>query len=515
MKPRSTLTRPASGGQLHALRIRVAHLLRQRRLRHILFLLIVLLLLAGSLPVHGFLRNGRLELFFDWLGYLARSSLPDSMSRAYRRSFTRPAARIPRLLLSRSLVGIDPTYASAELDDDKRENGGYNYTIEPASGLSPSSAYANLVVSDPAPDVLAALPQYRGEHCLSTYPLSVCPFPGLCSPPADELERGLPCAVWGTGKAESIHRYEVAPRELAHARDLEQVLDWDAPGRWVGDLWHPYNSGAAKQQGRTFHYFTPDEMHACLRGKRIVVQGDSMLRQFFSRIISYSRLQPTSCEHIFNWGTAMYNVFSNGSDSFEPACPDRKCVFPDEALYTVIFDWHDEYSPEGNIARWKAMEADIVVQGTVYWIGSDIDLVDIRNSLRNLAGSEWNGQFSWFLSPEKTIDWYDQYDWRNGQMRELFAELRANGARMNLLPVDRLARVNNGRRIVRDRRPVTSGYDDVHFKCGFTDSDYPNPLKPGLQHVKAPMDWDARDVFNLNILQLWLNGICDPSPVSL
>lgn len=67
---------------------------------------------------------------------------------------------------------------------------------------------------------------------------------------------------------------------------------------------------------------------------------------------------------------------------------------------------------------------------------------------------------------------------------------------MNLLPVDRLARVNNGRRIVRDRRPVTSGYgtshvprlcgahrllDDVHFKCGFTDSDYPNPLKVRCQ----------------------------------
>lgn len=45
----------------------------------------------------------------------------------------------------------------------------------------------------------------------------------------------------------------------------------------------------------------------------------------------------------------------------------------------------------------------------------------------------------------------------------------------------------------------------------FLESNFPEPLKPGLQYIKAPMDWDARDVINLNIIQVWLNGICKPS----
>ncbi|EJD42237.1 hypothetical protein AURDEDRAFT_126651 [Auricularia subglabra TFB-10046 SS5] len=500
------MTRPK--GRMARIRLRLSHILRQRRLRNILLFAVLLAVVVGALPEHGFLRNGRLQLFFNWICYLLRSSLPDSMSRAYRRSIMRPGARIPRLIMSPSLVGIDPQYAAAELDDDMRENGAYNYTIEPNSGLSPSSAFANLVVAEPAPDVLAVLPQYHGERCLSRYPLSACPFPGLCAPPLDALDIGLPCAVWGSGHLESYARYRAGAGPTKPRAG--QPRDWDAPGRWVRDLWHPYNAGAARANDRPFHFFAPEEMHACLRGKRVVVQGDSMLRQFFSRVIAYARGLPTACEHIFNWGTAMYNVFDNGTDAFEPACHDRKCDVPKDAAWTILFDWHDEYSPEGNIARWKGMQADLVVQATVYWIGSDIDLVDIRQSIRNLANSDWKGQFSWFLSPEKTIDWYDQYDWRNGQMRELFAELRSNGAHVNLLPVDRLARVNNGRAIIRDRRPIKSEYDDVHFKCGFTDSDYPNPIKPGLQHLKAPLDWDARDMFNFNILQLWLNGVCEP-----
>ena len=93
------------------------------------------------------------------------------------------------------------------------------------------------------------LPQYRGERCLSRYPLSACPFPGQCAPPLDELDMGLPCAVWGTGHLESYAQYGAGEGRGTTLR-AGQPRDWDAPGRWVRDMWHPYNAGAARAEGR-------------------------------------------------------------------------------------------------------------------------------------------------------------------------------------------------------------------------------------------------------------------------
>ncbi|KAH7102272.1 hypothetical protein BKA62DRAFT_699866 [Auriculariales sp. MPI-PUGE-AT-0066] len=481
---------------------RVAYLTRQRRHRQALGVLLLLLLFIGSYHESGYLRNGKLELFFSWLGYMLRSSLPDGGSRAYSRSINRNAARIPRLIMSLSLAGIDPQYAARELPTDMRDHGANNYTVEPKSGLSPSSAFKNLVFAKPSTEVLATLPQYRGHNCLSPYPLSVCPFPGLCAPPEHPEKSSQPCAVWGTGKPSSVTRYLAGSThgETANFRTGKQLRDWDAPGRWVRDLYHLYgHNGRTRAQAggdRDLHFFTPEQMHSCLRGKRIVVQGDSILRQFFGRVMAYSRLQPTSCEHLANWNTASYAVFENGTDAYEPSCPDRRCHFAGRRTCPSDGD-----------------EGRYCCPGTVYWIGPDVDLAHERGNItRMFAEPAWHdAAFSWFLSPEKTADWYSQYDWRNGRMRKFVKESRSSGARANVLPVDRLARVNNGRRIVRDRRPITSEQDDVHFKCGFLKADWPNTLKPGLQNLKAPTDWDARDVFNLNILQLWLNGICDPA----
>ena len=36
--------------------------------------------------------------------------------------------RIPRLVMSKTLVGIDKDYALRELDADMRDHGGFNYT---------------------------------------------------------------------------------------------------------------------------------------------------------------------------------------------------------------------------------------------------------------------------------------------------------------------------------------------------------------------------------------------------
>lgn len=98
--------------------------------------------------------------------------------------------------------------------------------------------------------------------------------------------------------------------------------------------------------GQRFHFFTPEEVHQCFKGKRLVVQGDSMMRQFFHRLVNYLRQIPTSCEPSLHRTTGEYMVFTNGSDHYELVCPDRNCPRYDNALYRIFWDWGDDWDEE-------------------------------------------------------------------------------------------------------------------------------------------------------------------------
>ena len=78
-----------------------------------------------------------------------------------------------------------------------------------------------------------------------------------------------------------------------------------------GDLWQPDETN--KTHAQPWHFFTPEEIHQCFIGKRIVFQGDSMIRQIMTRLVFYLRMYPTMCEHQYHFGTARYYAFKNGS----------------------------------------------------------------------------------------------------------------------------------------------------------------------------------------------------------
>ena len=143
-------------------------------------------------------------------------------------------------MLDLGFAGVDPDYATYELDADRAENGANNFTVEPASGLAPASAYAHLFVARPPSDWQ---PQYHGHECMSRYPLHHCPFPGLCAPATatHNTDDSRPCAVWHTGQSRSLQRAldsgMSAHRDPAASR--RDTQDYDAPGRWIDSLWHP------------------------------------------------------------------------------------------------------------------------------------------------------------------------------------------------------------------------------------------------------------------------------------
>lgn len=151
------------------------------------------------------------------------------------------AQRPARVVMSPSLWGIDPAYAERELERDMALHGGFNETVDPRSGKSPANAFRNIVVARPNSEYTALGPQFVGTKCLHHYPLDVCPFPGLCPPPADESspQSTKPCAEWGEGRPASLKRFLDAGDTRANETFRNEPLSWDIPGRWKGDLWHP------------------------------------------------------------------------------------------------------------------------------------------------------------------------------------------------------------------------------------------------------------------------------------
>ena len=129
----------------------------------------------------------------------------------------------------------------------------------------------------------------------------------------------------------------------------------------------------------------------------------------------------------------------------------------------------------------------------------------MRSSLESILlapSADWRGQYTWVHTPEKRNSNYREFYWRNRRMRRWIERLRENGDfRVNAIPGDELARQFNGRNMVRDRRPIRSGFgqwlviktkppshrpniDDVHFMATFLEADYPNPLKVGFLFLK-------------------------------
>ncbi|KZV84334.1 hypothetical protein EXIGLDRAFT_776669 [Exidia glandulosa HHB12029] len=480
-----------------------ASVTRLRRSRRVLFLLAVVVLTAG--PAYDHYHHGpRLQ---RW----AQDALfPDVISVQFSHSAARPAARIPRVVMDPALAGLSPEYVQHELERDKELNGGYNYTLDHRSHLPPASAFYNIRVAHPEA-VPELQPQYRGLRCIDRYPLDHCPFPGICPPAAVEVEE-KPCAVWGEGYPSSLERWIEGGGLQRPSTARRTTVDWDVPGRWKGDLWHPRGSSIPPKN--SYHFFTPEEVHQCFKGKRIMFQGDSMVRQLFSRVIQYLRLLPTYCEHVFSWSTASYQTFPNGTDRFQPDCPNAQCDFPDDVLYSIIYAWHDERNETKNLQKLKDLKIDIAVHGIVYWIAWDQDLLDSRDSFTRLFEEDkWHGSLSWFLTPLHSVTQPYLYSDRNTKMRDFFNMWRLHKGRENVgvIPIDRVVERGNGRDIMRDRQPVDSLWLDVHHMCDYDNVQLHEPIKPGLQNLKAPMDWDARDMVNFNVMQLWLNSVCEPS----
>ncbi len=438
-------------------------------------------------------------------------------------------------LLSPEFIGLSPHFVQYDLTNDQIRS---NLTDLPISNRTVELDFRRISIAGRDHPVGR---EYQGFSCLAHYPGAHCPLPGQCPPAhadslgAESVSTNGPCLHWGTGTLPYSLQPPAWP-DISEARSsLQLESDWDCDGTWTGDRWLPNvpvgrNDGRKVDraaQPRPYRFFTPKDMHTCLIGKRIFIQGDSMMRQLFHRIIHYSRGIPSSAEKYYQGMMSMYTVFANGTDSWAlPLVGNASDITREQdeiegVLFRVFFDFqgridesNDIYS---NLQKLVSLDADAAIVGMNYWYPHSYDFSRLPEVLdRFLVDSSWPGIMSWYSTPQE----YGTQDnwWHVGQsalMRTYTTDRRLReGRRLHTLPVDRMV-IRADERGAPQRNcgihawPSTECVHDAHFGCGILDQ-WELPTRAGLEGFKAPYGYDCRDMFNLNVLQVWLNSICAP-----
>lgn len=138
--------------------------------------------------------------------------------------------------------------------------------------------------------VLQEPAEFHGWDCITHFSSEACPLSGACLPPDPEQHSSQikspqrPCLNWKHGRILHLAEHPVA----LNANPFKLTDEWDVNGQFDDtQAWLP----AGALAGSYRHLNSRDALH-CLAGKRLFIQGDSMMRQLFGRLVGLVRGQP-------------------------------------------------------------------------------------------------------------------------------------------------------------------------------------------------------------------------------
>lgn len=151
-------------------------------------------------------------------------------------------------------------------------------------------------------------------------------------------------------------------------------------------------TAAAAEPPCQLRYFTPAEAAALLRGRRLAFAGDSLMRQFFLRLLQFLRGFPLAADRVFHPDAFYSRNVSADRLSVEllPGQPlDPKPV--EAASIVAAFEWAPDYKgsdgqvtvPAERVLQWQP---DVAVIGTIYWHEPEISAADKAAAKRVVDG---------------------------------------------------------------------------------------------------------------------------------
>ncbi|KAJ3024719.1 UNVERIFIED_CONTAM: hypothetical protein HDU68_007856 [Siphonaria sp. JEL0065] len=373
--------------------------------------------------------------------------------------------------------------------------------------------------------------EYKGLQCLRTseLPKLPCPFGGCTT--------GSRCVSWGSGVVPPWFSFQ---QSSSSAKFRRVKKDTDLEYSMSNDRIHMVPNHETST-GTKYHIFTQNQALQCLQGRRIILTGDSMLRQTFFRLIFWLRGFPTTVEHYFH-NHAEYTLYKNGSDELHvgdisQSWPERSADGEAGGVFRLLFTWDPEIKDTNTTEKFHpsttthnkkrdtevvvsvgTYDMDVIVPGYSYHFKTILEeklsrkAIDFANLTRERESTNHPVAVYWYMAPVLK-DWA-QLEYRNAALRAMIQRLNVNGIgamkskSMFVLPSDFFAATGNFQRnSINHTDGKNATVKDLHYQCSYL-SHWPfDPLRN--DRVKTPVDGDCRDLFNYNLIQVLLNSLCE------
>ena len=171
--------------------------------------------------------------------------------------------------------------------------------------------------------------------------------------PGQALPVGGGCALWRTGVFRRSSQSLSPPAEL-NARSCGAPNTTFADGRFASGLWMPASCELAHPEG--------DQLRAALAGRRLLFQGDSMIRQMFNALVFMVRSEDTIVDPWFH-SDATYS-FNDTHDAYVCAATEPGADALPDAVFTAKFVWDPQMRAAAAV---DASAWDAVVASPVHW----------------------------------------------------------------------------------------------------------------------------------------------------
>ncbi|GLC34295.1 hypothetical protein PLESTM_000179300 [Pleodorina starrii] len=373
---------------------------------------------------------------------------------------------------------------------------------------------------------------YKGSVCheANIWPNGPCPIEGACVPACSRCvnwRRGqLPLAdpaAWLVGAANPPS--SPPPSPVGGGKTPCDSTIWGF-GRWRGKEWKP----SAIYPQCSSALMSPPAIYQCLKGKRVTLFGDSMIRPLMGRLVAYLRDIPQYIDHMFHHPGGYYmangtqDVFVEGRfspsrhASFRATHPEHRVPVTSEvgwdprvtlemqmywAPHFVRYDLDGRAYPSLSEHFGVMDGADIMVAGPMYH--ESLEYVNVRDELlsyfRKLAHARKRiSHFFWVATIPFATSTFEE---RNYLMRT-FVDMLNERALYGDHAVPKYSYYVDAARMARNA-PVQRA-DEHHFQCN-EHGVFPAALSSDMWGIAQ--NRDCRDVFNLNLMQSILKVACN------
>ncbi|KAG2496495.1 hypothetical protein HYH03_005320 [Edaphochlamys debaryana] len=434
--------------------------------------------------------------------------------------------------------------------------------------LIPGTPYVPPNLGEPAP----RLPRpestfFWGDTCLARFPGQRCPIKGSCV-------KGDTCVWWRDGlydwSREPYHGWQqysgghVGSTEYLTADalfdfgppDLPSCEDPSVPGYWWSGQWRanvPYPNPSRLPQplpghghensSCVFHRIPRRQVVSCLRGKKWLFVGDSLTRQTVHRLIFYLRGYEVSVEH-FHHLHVIYSFFDGDAGTGGDGAGAGGGA-PGEVQERSSSNSSSSSGrgggglPRRSRDRWEAGLDSVwsrakqpLAQGETFrimfhWWEYTRDysrvIKEADPDLLSLGGSIWGNHES---HHEKVFEMLGKSADRTGRPSRVFWQMPSVHHKANKIPSWQQRAGDYAQDLMEahpklrldivpgDRMGITSPFttnqeelSGIHYQCAY------GPKYPEVPAgVKTPRDLDCRDLYNFNIMMLYLNSLCPVRP---